>query len=129
MLWGMLAGIALAQAPTAVVFGAPYNYYLATVGWAVLLTVWARHYWPTRPRLVATTMGLLAFWYLAGSYTGSWSIYSAATAERMVREDVLATRVEESPHGTKLFFINMPFFAAEVAPSLRLATGRSDLEV
>ena len=129
VMWGVLAGIALAQAPTSLVFSAPYNYYLATAGWAVLLATWARHFGPTRPRLVATTTGVLAIWYLAGLWAGSWMLHSAATAERLLRADVMATRPTEYPAGTKLFFINMPFFAAEVAPSLRLATGRADLEV
>ena len=129
VMWGVLAGIALAQAPTSLVFSAPYNYYLATAGWGLLLATWARHLGPTRPRLVATTTGLLAVWYLVGLWTGSWMLHSVATAERLVRADVMATGPKDYPKGTKLFFINMPFFAIEVAPSLRLAADRPDLEV
>jgi hypothetical protein len=75
------------------------------------------------------TTGLLALWYVVGLWAGSWMLHSVATAERLVRADVMATNPKEYPQGTKLFFMNMPFFAAEVAPSLRLAADRSDLEV
>ncbi len=129
VLGGVLGGILLAQAPTLLVFSAPYNYYLAAAGWAVLLAAWTRHFWPTRPRLVLCTTAILLCWYLVGLWGTSWMLHSVATAERQVREDVLATRPEDYPHGTRLFFINMPFFAAESAPALRLTANRPDLEV
>jgi hypothetical protein len=129
VMWGLLVGIALAQAPTSLVFSAPYNYYLASVGWALLIATWAKHFWPTRPRLVAITTGTFAAWYLVGMWAGSWMLHSAATAERLVRADVMATNPKDYPAGTQIFFINMPFFAIEVAPSLRLAAERPDLEV
>ncbi len=56
-------------------------------------------------------------------------LHSAATAERLVRADVMAARPADYPRGTRLFFINLPFFAAEVGPALRNATDRPDLEV
>ena len=56
-------------------------------------------------------------------------LHSAATAERLVRADVLAARPADFPRGTRLFFINLPFFAAEVGPALRNAADRPDLEV
>ena len=127
--WGVLAGVGIAQAPTLFAFSAPYNYYLATTGWAVLLTMWRRRLWAARPRLVAGAVGVLAVWYLAGLWAGAWMLHSAATAERLVRADVMADRPADYPHGTRLFFINLPFFAAEVAPALRNAADRPDLEV
>ena len=127
--WGVLAGVLLAQAPTLLVFSAPYNYYLATAGWAVLVAMWMRRLWLTRPRLVAGAAGLLGAWYLAGLWAGAWAVHSAARAEQLVRADVLATRPADYPHGTRLFFINLPFFASEVGPALRNAAGRPDLEV
>ena len=127
--WGVVGGIALAQAPTLLAFSAPYNYYLATAGWAVLLTMWARQLWAARPRFVVGTVGVLAVWYLGGLWAGAWMLHSAATAERLVRAEVLATGAADGPRGTKLFFINLPFFAAEVAPALRNAADRPDLEV
>ena len=127
--WGVLAGVGIAQAPTLLAFSAPYNYYLATAGWAILLTMWARRLWPKRPRLVVGAAGVLAAGYLAGLWAGSWMLHSAATTERLVRADVLAARPADFPHGTRLFFINLPFFAAEVGPALRNAVDRPDLEV
>src|SRR5205823_4324257 len=59
----------------------------------------------------------------------TWLFRSAVRAERLVRAEVLATRPEDYPAGTRLFFLNMPFFAAESGPALRLAAGRPDLEV
>ena len=56
-------------------------------------------------------------------------LHSAATAEQLVRADVLAARPADFPRGTRLFFINLPFFAAEVGPALRNAADRPDLEV
>jgi hypothetical protein len=35
----------------------------------------------------------------------------------------------EYPEGTRLFFINLPIFAAEVGPAIRLEANRSDLEI
>jgi len=129
LAWGIVAGIVIAQAPTMPVFSASYNYYLATAGWALLLATWVKHVWPARPHLVRTATGMLAASYLLGLWAGSWMIHSVATAERLLRSDVLATRPAAYPAGTKLFFINMPFFAMEAGPSLRLAANRPDLEV
>ena len=75
------------------------------------------------------TAAMLAASYVVGLWAGSWMIHSAATAERLLREDVLAAAPANYPPGTRLFFVNMPFFALEVGPSLRLATGRPDLQV
>jgi hypothetical protein len=127
--WILLAGICLAQAPTALIFTAAYNYYLATAGCALLFTLWARRLVPDHPRLVAGTAVALSVWYFAGLWSGSWMMHSVATAERKLRTEVLATRLNAAPPHTRLFFINMPFFAAESGPALRNALDRSDLDV
>jgi hypothetical protein len=128
-MWGVVAGTTLAVAPTLLVFSAPYNFYLAAAGWAVLLALWSQRLWATRPRLVAGTLLALASCYLLGLWAGTWTVHSAADADRCVRRDVLATDLASCPPPTRLFFINLPFFAADVGPGLRLATGRADLEV
>jgi hypothetical protein len=127
--WGVLGGVVLVQAPTLLAFSAPYNYYLATAGWAVLLTMAARRLWRTRPRSVVAGSAALATWYLAGLWGGAWMLHSAARTEALVRADVMADRPAEYPHGTRLFFLNLPFFAAEVGPALRNSADRPDLEV
>src|SRR5262249_19572808 len=43
--------------------------------------------------------------------------------------EVMATGPNEYPPKTHLFFINLPFFAAEAGPALRLATERDDLTI
>ena len=129
--WGVLGGVRLAQAPTLLAFSAPYNYYLATAGWAVLLTMGMRRLWPTRPRLVvAVAVGVLAV-VVSGADCGP---APGCCIRRRGRSDWCAptcwpTDPADYPRGTRLFFINLPFFAAEVGPALRNATDRPDLEV
>jgi hypothetical protein len=127
--WGLLAGMVLAAAPTLLVFSAAYNFYVVCAGWAVLLALWARRFWPVRPRLVGATLAALVGLYLAGWWAGTWTLQAAAAAERCVRQDVLATQPARYPPGTQLFFIDLPFFAAEVGPALRLEASRPDLAV
>ncbi len=126
--WGVLVGILLAQAPTLFSFSASYNYYLATAGWAVLLAMWMRRLWPSRPRLVLAVAGVFGAWYLTGLWAGAWMLHSAARAEKLVRATCSPPN-QPTTRGTRLFFINLPFFAAEVGPALRNASGRPDLEV
>jgi hypothetical protein len=128
-MWSVLGAILLAQSPTILAFSAPYNYYLATAGWAVLIVLWGGRWWPSHPRTVAMAGSAFAVWYLVGLWAGSWMLHSAATAEKIVRADVMATEPAHYPSGCRVFFLNMPFFAAESAPALRLATNRSDLEI
>lgn len=127
--WGILAGTALAAAPTALAFSAPYNYYSISSGWAVLVALWARQLWPTRPRVVVAFTAALCSSYLVGTWTGAWILSSAASVEHLVMEDVQSTAPSDYAPGARLYFINLPFFAAEVGPALRLATRRTDLEV
>jgi hypothetical protein len=129
LMWSVLGALFLAQSPTILAFSAPYNYYLATAGWAVLIVVWGGRWWPSRPRMVAMAGSALAMWYLAGLWAGSWMLHSAATAEKIVRADIMTTQPGLYPSGCRLFFLNMPFFAAESAPALRVAVERSDLEI
>jgi hypothetical protein len=91
--------------------------------------LWVWKLWPVRPRLVAYTTGALVLSYLVGWWGNVWLLRTASIAESSVREEVLATGPERYPKGTHLFFINMPFFAAESGPALRLATAREDLAV
>jgi hypothetical protein len=127
--WGVLAGLILALAPTALLCAMSWNYYLATAGWAVLLALWARHSWPARPRLVIGVLATLGSGYFLSSWGGAWALHAAANAEKCVREEVLATQPSRYTDKTYLFFINLPFFAGEVGPALRLAADRPDLAV
>src|SRR5262249_52334770 len=85
--------------------------------------------WPSWPRAVSTFLVGLAIWYTGASSLGSFAFHSAANTERLVRADVMATHPEAYPPNTRIFIINQPFLAAELAPSLRLATDPADLEV
>jgi hypothetical protein len=127
--WGVLAGMALALAPTALLCAMSWNYYLAAAGWAVVLALWARQFWPARRRLVGGVLATLGIGYLLGTWGGGWALHAAAGAEKCVRDEVLATGPEHYPEKTCLFFINLPFFAGEVGPALRLAANRPDLAV
>jgi hypothetical protein len=127
-LWGVLLAMALAAAPTITVFMTSYNYYLVAAGWAVVLALWSRRLWPKHPMLVGGALLAFAGMYLLGQWSGAWILESAARTEHCVRADLLADGPADYPDNTKLFFINMPMMAAEVGPSIRLATGRSDLD-
>ena len=128
VLWGILGGMALAAAPTICVFSAAYNYFLLSAGWAALLAVWAAALGPRRPRLVSAAFAFLACSYLVGSWSTVRQMRASAYADQLVREEVLASEPQNYPPGTKLFFLNLPLFACEVGPAVRLATGRDDLE-
>jgi hypothetical protein len=127
--WGLVVGMVMAAAPTLLVFSAPYNYYVVAAGWAVLVALWSQRVGPSRPRLVAGVNLALAVGYLAGSWGAAWVLHSSASVERLVLHDVLRTDPGTYPPDTRLFFINMPFLAAEVGPAIRLASGRADLSV
>jgi hypothetical protein len=127
--WGLLAGIALSLAPSVSVFSMGYYLYMATVGWAVLVALWARACYPVHPRLVGAGLGLLAVWCLANWWCGIAMVHGAAAAEHAVVRQVVSAGAQHFPVKTKLFFIDLPFFAMEVAPAIRLTTDRSDLDV
>jgi hypothetical protein len=128
-VWAILLGMVLTAAPTLLAFSASYHYFLLSAGWAVLVALWAGRQWRSRPRLVAGTLTGLALLYLAGTWAGNQQIWAAAYAEHSVRDEVLATDPAAYPPGTRLFFLDLPLFATEIGPSLRLHSGRSDLEV
>jgi hypothetical protein len=128
-VWGLLAGIALATAPTLLAFSAAYMYFLISAGWTALLAVWAAQTARRRPRLVAGSLSLLAVVYFVVQWAGVWQMRAMSYAEQCVRASILATDPACYPPRTKLFFLNMPLFATEVAPLLRMETGRDDLEV
>jgi hypothetical protein len=129
VLWGLLAGIALSLAPSVSVFSMGYYLYLATVGWAVLVALGARKCYPAHPRLISAALGLLAVWCLGNWWCGMAMVHGAAAAEHAVVRQVVNSDARHFPADTKLFFIDLPFFAMEVAPAIRLTTDRTDLEV
>jgi hypothetical protein len=125
----LVLGTILAQAPTFLCFSSPYNYYLATAGWAVLLALATQRWWKGQHRRVLAVPALLALLYLVGQWSGNWLLSSAVGTEREVRQTVLATQPRNYAPQSRLFFLNLPFFAAEVGPGLRLAADRPDLHV
>jgi hypothetical protein len=125
----IVLGIILAQLPTSLSFSSPYNYYLATAGWAILLALAAQRWWKTQRRGALVVPVVLAVVYLAGQWSGAWILHSAAGTEREVRQAVLATRPQDHAPGSRLYFLELPLFAAEVGPSLRLGADRQDLQV
>ncbi|MFO0926020.1 MAG: hypothetical protein U0736_03150 [Gemmataceae bacterium] len=125
----VVVGTLLAKAPTVLAFSSPYNYYLASAGWAVVLALAVERWRAAGRRWPLAVPAGLAVVYLAGQWSGAWMLHSVAGSEREVRQAVLATNPRAYPPGARLFFLNLPFFAAEVAPSVRLAAGRDDLQV
>lgn len=125
----IVLGIVLVQAPTALSFSSPYNYYLATAGWGVLLALAAQRWWQAGRRWTLAVPAVLGLVYLGGQWSEAWQLHSAAGTEREVRQAVLATNPRDYTPHARLFFLNLPMFAAEVGPSLRLATDRQDLHV
>jgi hypothetical protein len=125
----IVLGMALEQAPTTLSCSSPYHHYLATAGWAVLLALAVQRWWQSQRRWALAVPSVLGVVYLAGQWSGTWLLHSAVGTERDVRQAVLATNPRDYAPQSRLFFLNLPIFAAEVGPSLRLTTDRQDLQV
>lgn len=128
-LGGLLLGTVLIALPTLLVFSVAYNYYLLTACWAAVLALWVQRLGATRPRLVGSVLGLLGLLYLAGLWAEAWKMHSEDRTEDAVLAALLADGAADYPPGTQIFVVNLPTWAAEVGPALRLATRRTDLEV
>jgi hypothetical protein len=127
--WGIAAATALATLPSVTSFSAPYMLFLPSAGWAALLAVWARDRWPVSPRQTAIVfVGLIAAG-VAGQTGVAWQMHAGAAAEHSVLAAILADHPEQYPSHAKVLLVNMPPFAAQVGPAMRLRTGRPDLEV
>jgi hypothetical protein len=127
--WGIAAGAALATLPTVTTFSAPYMLFLPAAGWAALLSVWARHRWPMHPRQTVTVLSGMIAGSIFGQAGIAWQMHAGAAAEHSVLAAVLADHPERYPAGARIMFVNMPPFAAQVGPAVRLRTGRPDLEI
>jgi hypothetical protein len=127
--WGVASGTALAVLPTITTFSAPYMLFLPSAGWAALLAVWAGNRWPQRPLHTATVLGGLLLTSVVGQAGVAWQMHAGAAAEHAVLAAVLADHPERYPPATRILLVNMPPFAAQVGPAVRLRTGRPDLEV
>jgi hypothetical protein len=127
--WGIAAGTALAVLPTVTTFSAPYMLFLPSAGWAALLAVWAGHRWPERPVHTATVLAGLLLANIVGQAGVAWQMHAGAAAEHAVLAALLADHPERYPPATRIILVNMPPFAAQVGPAVRLRTGRPDLQV
>lgn len=98
----IVLGIVLVQAPTALSFSSPYNYYLATAGWGVLLALAVQRWWQAGRRWTLAVPAVLGLVYLGGQWSQTWQLHSAAGTEREVRQAVLATNPRDyTPQRTR----------------------------
>lgn len=128
VMWAVVAAMILFAAPTLPAISAAYSYYLISAGWVVLLVMLAAKFKPRWPRAVTAILCLVFAMNLVGLWGGTWLLYACTSAEKMTRDSVEAADPAHFPRETHVFFINLPFFAMEAGPAIRLASGRPDLD-